>query len=142
MKRFILQFFCISAYIKATAALCIITLITDVIATILTGFGLKSQNHNLKYKFYRIAVLVMLLSCKKSKQNSRTGTYSCVFVSVLAVLTALILYPVCFAAELNLGKLEIQKSLKVNNSVVLYRNLNYPYPIATALIQGLSKLNA
>lgn len=52
------------AYIKATAALCIITLITDFIATTLTGLGLKSQNHNLKYKYYRIAVLVMLLSCK------------------------------------------------------------------------------
>lgn len=55
-------------YIKATAALCIITLITDVIATVLTGLGLKSQNHNLKYKFYRIAVLVMLVSCKSLTQ--------------------------------------------------------------------------
>ncbi|XP_055387661.1 transmembrane protein 47 isoform X1 [Condylostylus longicornis] len=72
------------AYIKATAALCIITLFTDVIATVLTGLGLKTQNHNLKYTFYRVAVLVMLLS-------------------LLSVLIALILYPVCFAAELNLG---------------------------------------
>ncbi|XP_064549180.1 transmembrane protein 47 isoform X1 [Drosophila montana] len=71
-------------YIKATAALCIITLITDVIATVLTGLGLKSQNHNLKYKFYRIAVLVML-------------------VSLLAVLSALIVYPVCFAGELTMA---------------------------------------
>ncbi|KAH8313689.1 hypothetical protein KR067_010195, partial [Drosophila pandora] len=71
-------------YIKATAALCIITLVTDVIATVLTGLGLKTQNHNLKYKFYRIAVLVML-------------------VSLLAVLSALIVYPVCFAGELSLG---------------------------------------
>ncbi|XP_060645135.1 transmembrane protein 47 isoform X1 [Drosophila nasuta] len=72
------------AYIKATAALCIITLITDVIATVLTGLGLKTQNHNLKYKFYRIAVLVML-------------------VSLLAVLSALIVYPVCFAGELTMA---------------------------------------
>lgn len=36
---------------------------TDAIATLLTGFGLRTQDHNLKYKFYRIAVLVMLLSC-------------------------------------------------------------------------------
>ncbi|KAH8310871.1 hypothetical protein KR044_003340, partial [Drosophila immigrans] len=71
-------------YIKATAALCIITLITDVIATVLTGLGLKTQNHNLKYKFYRIAVLVML-------------------VSLLAVLSALIVYPVCFAGELTMA---------------------------------------
>jgi ABC-type glycerol-3-phosphate transport system permease component len=72
------------AYIKATAILCVITLITDAIATILTGFGLRTQDHNLKYKFYRIAVLVMM-------------------VSLLALLVALILYPVCFASELNLG---------------------------------------
>ncbi|XP_002032256.2 transmembrane protein 47 isoform X1 [Drosophila sechellia] len=71
-------------YIKATAALCIITLITDVIATVLTGLGLRTQNHNLKYKFYRIAVLVML-------------------VSLLAVLSALIVYPVCFAGELTMA---------------------------------------
>ncbi|XP_037947139.1 transmembrane protein 47 isoform X1 [Teleopsis dalmanni] len=71
-------------YIKATAGLCILTLITDVIATILTGLGLKTQNHNLKYKFYRIAVIVMLCS-------------------LLAVLSALIVYPVCFAGELNLA---------------------------------------
>ncbi|XP_065369496.1 transmembrane protein 47 isoform X1 [Calliphora vicina] len=71
-------------YIRATAVLCVITLITDVVATILTGLGLKTQNHNLKYKFYRIAVLVMLLS-------------------LLAVLSALIIYPVCFAGELNLA---------------------------------------
>ncbi|TDG47421.1 hypothetical protein AWZ03_006149 [Drosophila navojoa] len=71
-------------YIKATAALCIITLITDVIATVLTGLGLKTQNHNIKYKFYRIAVLVML-------------------VSLLAVLSALIVYPVCFAGELTMA---------------------------------------
>ncbi|XP_023164593.1 transmembrane protein 47 isoform X1 [Drosophila hydei] len=71
-------------YIKATAALCIITLITDVVATVLTGLGLKTQNHNLKYKFYRIAVLVML-------------------VSLLAVLSALIVYPVCFAGELTMA---------------------------------------
>ncbi|XP_059615575.1 transmembrane protein 47 isoform X1 [Phlebotomus argentipes] len=73
-----------AAYIKATAALCIITLITDAIATLLTGLGLRTQDHNMKYKFYRIAVLVML-------------------VALISILIALILYPVCFAAELNLG---------------------------------------
>ena len=61
-----------------------ITLITDAIATILTGFGLKTLEANLKYKFYRIAVLVMI-------------------VSLLALLVALILYPVCFATELSQG---------------------------------------
>ncbi|KAL7028963.1 hypothetical protein ACKWTF_006050 [Chironomus riparius] len=71
-------------YIKATAILCVITLITDAIATILTGFGLKTLEANLKYKFYRIAVLVMI-------------------VSLLSLLVALILYPVCFATELSQG---------------------------------------
>lgn len=73
------------AYIKTTAILCVITLITDAAATLLTGFGLKTQDHTLKYKFYRIAVLVMM-------------------VSLLSLLVALILYPVCFAQELNLGQ--------------------------------------
>ncbi|XP_058443821.1 transmembrane protein 47 isoform X2 [Malaya genurostris] len=71
-------------YIKATAALCIVTLVTDALATILTGLGLRTQDHTLKYKFYRIAVLVMM-------------------VALISLLVALILYPVCFAAELNLG---------------------------------------
>lgn len=52
------------AYIKATAGLCIITLVTDVIATILTGLGLNTQDHNRKYKFYRVAVLVMMVACE------------------------------------------------------------------------------
>jgi len=77
-----LFFFFFAVYIKATAILCVITLITDAIATILTGVGLKTLDANLKYKFYRIAVLVMM-------------------VSLLSLLVALILYPVCFAAELS-----------------------------------------
>lgn len=73
-----------TVYIKATAILCVITLITDAISTLLTGIGLKTLDANLKYKFYRIAVLVMI-------------------VSLLSLLVALILYPVCFASELSLG---------------------------------------
>lgn len=61
-----------------------ITLITDAISTLLTGIGLKTLDANLKYKFYRIAVLVMM-------------------VSLLSLLIALILYPVCFATELPLA---------------------------------------
>lgn len=53
-----------AAYIKITAALCIITLITDTIATLLTGLGLRSQDHNTKYKYYRLAVLVMMIACE------------------------------------------------------------------------------
>lgn len=53
-----------AVYIQATAALCIISLITDAIATLLTGLGLRTKNHNVKYRFYRYAVLVMLLACE------------------------------------------------------------------------------
>ncbi|XP_055312499.1 transmembrane protein 47 isoform X1 [Sitodiplosis mosellana] len=71
-------------YIKATAGLCILSLVTDVIATILTGIGLHTKNQNIKYKFYRRAVLIML-------------------VALIAVLVALIMYPLCFSGELSLG---------------------------------------
>jgi len=71
-------------YIQATAGLCIISLLMDAIATLLTGLGLRTKNHNVKYRFYRYAVLNMLLA-------------------LISVLVALILYPVCFASELNLG---------------------------------------
>ncbi|EEB11069.1 transmembrane protein, putative [Pediculus humanus corporis] len=72
------------AYIPAAAALCIITLITDLVATVLTGLGLRSNDHRRKYKYYRIAVYVMILS-------------------LISVLIALVVYPVCFVAELNEG---------------------------------------
>lgn len=53
-----------SVYIKATAGLCIISLLTDAIATFLTGIGLHTKNQNTKYKFYRRAVFIMLIACK------------------------------------------------------------------------------
>lgn len=52
----------VSGYIRAAAALCIVTLITDIVATLLTGLGLRSNDHRNKYKYYRIAVYVMILS--------------------------------------------------------------------------------
>uniref|UniRef100_A0A8W7PBE0 Transmembrane protein 47 n=1 Tax=Anopheles coluzzii TaxID=1518534 RepID=A0A8W7PBE0_ANOCL len=75
----------VGTYIKATAALCIITLVTDALGTFLTGLGLRTQDHNLKYKFYRVAVLIMM-------------------VALISLLVAVILYPICFAAELNIGR--------------------------------------
>lgn len=56
----------ILAYIKAAAALCIITLLTDLVATILTGLGLRTKEHHSKYKYYRFAVIVMGLARKYS----------------------------------------------------------------------------
>ncbi|XP_021915970.1 transmembrane protein 47 isoform X2 [Zootermopsis nevadensis] len=72
------------AYIKAAAALCIITLLTDIVATLLTGMGLHSKDHRTKYKYYRVAVYIMVLS-------------------LISILIALVIYPVCFAAELSEG---------------------------------------
>ncbi|KAL3268902.1 hypothetical protein HHI36_007989 [Cryptolaemus montrouzieri] len=73
-----------AAYIKTAAALCVITLLTDLVATFLTGLGLRSKDHHTKFKYYRFAVIVMALA-------------------LLSIILALIIYPVCFAAELNLG---------------------------------------
>ncbi|XP_022918608.1 transmembrane protein 47 isoform X1 [Onthophagus taurus] len=73
-----------AAYIHAAAALCIITLLTNVVATILTGLGLRSKDHHTKYKYYRFGVIVMGLA-------------------LVCITIALIIYPVCFALELNFG---------------------------------------
>lgn len=54
----------ILAYIRAAAALCIITLLTDLVATVLTGLGLRTKDHHSKYKYYRFAVIVMALARK------------------------------------------------------------------------------
>ncbi|XP_044754236.1 transmembrane protein 47 isoform X2 [Coccinella septempunctata] len=73
-----------ATYIRTAAALCVITLLTDLVATILTGLGLRSKDHHTKFKYYRFAVIVMALA-------------------LVSIILALIIYPVCFAAELNLG---------------------------------------
>lgn len=39
------------------------SLLTDAIATFLTGIGLHTKNQNTKYKFYRRAVFIMLIAC-------------------------------------------------------------------------------
>ncbi|XP_034941816.1 transmembrane protein 47 isoform X2 [Chelonus insularis] len=71
-------------YIKAVAALCIVCLVADVIATLLTGLGLRSKDHRDKHKWYRIAVF-------------------CMGLALVALLLALIIYPVFFSGELTLG---------------------------------------
>lgn len=73
-----------AGYIKAAAALCVVTLVTDLAATVLTGLGLKAKDHHTKCKYYRFAVIVMALA-------------------LISIFLALIIYPVCFAAELNMS---------------------------------------
>ncbi|CAH2269273.1 jg15049 [Pararge aegeria aegeria] len=71
-------------YIKAAAGLCVATLAADVCGALLTGLGLRSADHRTKFRYYRFAVLAMALA-------------------LMCILIALVIYPVCFAAELNLG---------------------------------------
>lgn len=54
--------FYVAAYIKAAAALCVVCLLTDIAATILTGLGLRTQDHRDKHKYYRFAVFCMGLA--------------------------------------------------------------------------------
>lgn len=77
-------------------------------ATVLTGLGLRSQDHREKHKFYRFAVLCMGIARKYTELYE---LYFCnlllllLFIClVVCLLTALVIYPVCFATELNLGK--------------------------------------
>lgn len=105
--------FYLAAYIKAAAALCVVCLLTDIAATILTGLGLRTQDHRDKHKYYRFAVFCMGLAreyydCLISFSFFCLIFYNCIShicISVVSLLIALIIYPICFAAELNLGKL-------------------------------------
>ncbi|CAH1774993.1 unnamed protein product [Owenia fusiformis] len=74
------------AWIQACAALCIITLIFATGATILTVFGLLSKNSVWKFRFYRIAMIIM-------------------FFCVLCQVISLIVFPAMFMQEIqSLGK--------------------------------------
>ncbi|CAG7816389.1 unnamed protein product [Allacma fusca] len=66
------------AYTLVAAAFCVVSLLVDVFATLLTVLGLRCRDPNKKYKYYRIAVYVMALA-------------------LVTVLVALVVYPVCFA---------------------------------------------
>lgn len=48
-----------TGYIKAAAALYVLCLVADIAATVLTGLGLRSQDHRDKHKYYRFAVFCM-----------------------------------------------------------------------------------
>jgi hypothetical protein len=112
-------YFVFTAYIKAAAALCVVCLLTDIAATILTGLGLRTQDHRDKHKYYRFAVFSMGIACKYLaniyfffRVSFHPYFYLILFVylcciSVVSLLIALIIYPICFAAELNLGKINL-----------------------------------
>ncbi|CAG0895827.1 unnamed protein product [Darwinula stevensoni] len=71
-------------YIMASAGLCIVALLLDVFGTFLTGMGLWTKDPIKKYKYYRLALYVMV-------------------AALLSVLIALVVYPVCFTGELDKG---------------------------------------
>lgn len=70
-----------AGYIRGTAALLIIALLTDFFGTLLTGLGLRSTDPNKKYKYYRVAIYSLL-------------------VAVLVLFLAVIIYPVSFSKDL------------------------------------------
>lgn len=55
-----------AAYIKGSAALCVVCLLLSGLATILTGLGLHASETSTKSRYYRAAVWVMTLSRKSS----------------------------------------------------------------------------
>ncbi|XP_037090069.1 transmembrane protein 47-like isoform X2 [Pollicipes pollicipes] len=69
------------AYIIVSEALAICCTLLDAFATLMAGLGLRSKDTNKKYRFYRAAVYVMI-------------------VALISILIALVVYPVCFAQEL------------------------------------------
>lgn len=73
-----------AGYIRGTAALVIICVMTDFFGTLLTGLGLRSTDPNKKYKYYRVAIYALS-------------------VSVIALFLALIIYPTSFSKDIENG---------------------------------------
>merc|ERR1712045_213445 len=71
-----------AGYVRGTAALVIICVLTDFFGTLLTGLGLRSTDPNKKYKYYRVAIYSLL-------------------VATIALFLALIIYPVSFSKEID-----------------------------------------
>lgn len=74
--------FYLAAYIKAAAALCVVCLLTDIAATILTGLGLRTQDHRDKHKYYRFAVLCMGIA-RECYENTCPFLPSLLFLCIL-----------------------------------------------------------
>ena len=51
-----------TGYIRGTAALIVLALMTDFFGTLLTGLGLRSTDPNKKYKYYRVANYSLLVA--------------------------------------------------------------------------------
>merc|ERR1719322_1008706 len=71
-----------AGYVRGTAALIVIAVLTDFFGTLLTGLGLRSTDPNKKYKYYRVAIYALL-------------------VATIALFLALIIYPVSFSKDID-----------------------------------------
>jgi len=71
-----------AGYVRGTAALIVIAVLTDFFGTLLTGLGLRSTDPNKKYKYYRVAIYALL-------------------IATIALFLALIIYPVSFSKEID-----------------------------------------
>ncbi|KAI1309423.1 Transmembrane protein 47 [Halotydeus destructor] len=71
-----------AGYIRFCGYLCVIGLLCDLCATVMTGFGLCSKDPSKKYTLYRFALYVMV-------------------AALVSILIALVIYPAQFAAEID-----------------------------------------
>ena len=78
----------LTGYIKLAGYLCVLTLVFDLLATVMTGFGLCSKEPGRKYTLYRCALYVMV-------------------GALISILTALVVYPAMFAAEIDQSNRQI-----------------------------------
>jgi hypothetical protein len=70
-----------AGYVRGSAALVVICVLTDFFGTLLTGLGLRSTDPNKKYKYYRVAI------------------YS-FGIAVLTLFLALVIYPTSFSKDI------------------------------------------
>lgn len=77
--QIVISTFYLAAYIKAAAALCVVCLLTDIAATILTGLGLRTQDHRDKHKYYRFAVFCMAIACEYYMSDVLSFSFRLIF---------------------------------------------------------------
>ncbi|KAH7956351.1 hypothetical protein HPB52_008443 [Rhipicephalus sanguineus] len=79
------------AYIQAAAALCVITLLCDIAATVMTGCGLCSKNPVRKYLMYRLAFYVMIEEEQPAAVGVRLGVYGVGWGAAIFLFGAILL---------------------------------------------------
>ena len=65
-----------AGYVRGTAALIVIAVLTDFFGTLLTGLGLRSTDPNKKYKYYRVAIYALLIASKTRSYS--ISSYVCI----------------------------------------------------------------